>query len=71
MKTFFQRVFGKNKPKELPAPAPRKKGLQEYQLDPEQYTLPPERMSDIAKRRLLEDLKQNGRRGEPHEIDQK
>ena len=71
MKTFFQRVFGKNKPKELPAPDQRKKGLQEYQLDPEQYALPPERMSDIAKRRLLEDLKQNGRRGEPHEIDQK
>lgn len=68
---FFHRVFGKNKLKELPAPNQRKKGLQQYQLDPKQYSLPPERMSDIAKQRLLEDLKHNGRRGEAHEIDQK
>jgi len=71
MKQFFHRVFGKNKPKELPAPTQKKKSLQEYQLDPNQYSLPPERMSDIAKQRLLEDLKHNGRRGEAHEIDQK
>ena len=66
LKKIFQKLFGKSKPKELPAPQKRNR-LETYKLDSDQYSVSPEEMSKLAKQRLLEDLKKNGRGTEKKE----
>lgn len=61
MKEAFQRIFSRNKPKELPAPTHKDK-LASYRLDPDKYSPTPEEMSETAKERLLADLAKNGRK---------